>query len=465
MQADAAHTIAQTAGLIARRQISPVELVEQCLAQAALWEAHIHSFITLEAESAIAAAKRAEAEIMKNGARGPLHGIPLGIKDVVHVEDMGTTAASALRRSHVAKRDAAVVDKLKASGAVILGKTNTHEFAYGGPSFDLPWPPARNPWDTSRFTGGSSSGNAAAIAAGVMPGGIGTDTSGSVRSPASLCGIAGLKPTYGLVSRRGCLPLAHSLDHVGPMARTAQDCAILLDAIAGHDPRDPASVFRPDGSFHQDGAALPKPLKIGVVRHFFEADLPVSQDTLAALDGMLAVFMNLGAAVRDVRLSALQEWDAAGSVILLAEAYALHRKTLREAPEQYGASMRDRITMGAFISAADYLDALCRRSTLCGELEQAMADLDLLISPTQYGEAPQMERVEKWASFEIPSYCVLFNLTGYPAVSICAGFGPHGMPLGLQLVAKPFQENLLLQAAHMYERETGWHLRRPPLPA
>src|SRR5690606_16026836 len=214
MMSEEVLTIAHAARLIAAKLVSPVDLLKRCLDRAQLWQPHIHAFITLSSEQALTAAKHAEHEIQRNGPRSPLHGIPIGIKDVVHVHGLRTTAASAQYRDHVAKYDATVVASLKAAGAIIVGKTNTHEFAYGGPSFDLPWEPARNPWDTNRFTGGSSSGNAAGIAAGILLGGIGTDTSGSLRSPASLCGIAALKPTYGLVSRHGCLPLAYTLDHV-----------------------------------------------------------------------------------------------------------------------------------------------------------------------------------------------------------------------------------------------------------
>src|SRR5690606_15060419 len=275
-----------------------------CLHQIELWDSQVHGFISLMADDALALAQTAEREILRSGTRGPLHGIPIGVKDVINVGGVRTTAASRLYKHYVPASDATVVHKLKAAGAIILGKMNTHEFAYGGPSFDLPFPPARNPWDTRRFTGGSSSGSAVGLATGMIMGSLGTDTSGSLRSPATLCGVMGLKPTYGLVSRHGCVPLAQSLDHVGPMARTAQDLAILLDAMVGYDARDPASVQRPHQTYLLPNNEPVQPVKVGVITNFFD-DLPVSNETRTSIQQALAVFEVVGAHVTDVTLSSL----------------------------------------------------------------------------------------------------------------------------------------------------------------
>lgn len=458
-------TIAEASRLIGSKQLSPVELTRMCLARIEQADNQIHAFIRTTAEAAMESARAAEDEIMRQGQRSPLHGIPVGFKDVFNTKGIPTTAHSYDLINNVPAEDAAAVERLAAAGSVMMGKMATHEFAFGGPSFDLPWPPARNPWRVDRFTGGSSSGAAAGVAAGMVLASVGSDTSGSVRSPAALCGVAGLKPTFGLVSRYGCLPLAFSLDHVGVLAWTAEDCSILLEALAGFDSRDPGSVRRPGVSYSGTLNTSIKGLKIGVIRHFFEKDVVATASCRSAIEAALAVFRDLGAEVRTVSLSALAEWGATGFLILLAEGYAIHRSRLRTGDKEcrLGESFRDRISMGAFISAADYIQAQRRRRELVCELEQAMSDVDILISAIQPGEAPTFDSVLKWSSFEHPSYGVPFNLSGSPAISVCCGFGHDGMPLALQLVARPFDEATLLRAAHQYERATEWRNYRPAL--
>jgi aspartyl-tRNA(Asn)/glutamyl-tRNA(Gln) amidotransferase subunit A len=452
-------TIAEAARLIAAKKISPVELVQTCLGKVKALDPAIHAFITLTEEAAL---KQAKA-LQKRKAKSRLHGIPIGLKDIFCTAGVRTTAHSRQLADFVPEEDAYSVKRLYDAGAIGLGKLATHEFAFGGPSFDLPWPPARNPWDPEHFTGGSSSGTAAAIAAGMVLGGTGSDTSGSIRSPAALCGIAGLKPTYGRVSRRGVLPLAFSMDHAGPMAWNAEDCALLLQEMAGHDPLDPASADVPVPDFSR---GLKKPIKgirIGVARHFFERDHEASDDTVKAIDAALHVLRRLGCKVKDVKLPALGEWHAAGLLIMLSEGYTVHEAWLKSRPERYGAMLRDRISMGAFISAADYVAALRRRRELAHAMREVMQDVDILVSAVQPGEAPKIDAVGKWHLFEAPSFAMPSSLTGAPALSVCCGFGANGLPLGIQMSARPFEEARLLRVAHAYETAAGWRERRPRL--
>jgi aspartyl-tRNA(Asn)/glutamyl-tRNA(Gln) amidotransferase subunit A len=458
-------SIAEAGALIAARRLSPVELVEACLGRAERLDGQVHAFIRLMPEEARAAARAAEARIMRDGPRGPLDGIPIAHKDIYGTAGIPTTAHSRLLRDHVPETDATVVAKLAAAGVVPLGKLATHEFAFGGPSFDLPWPPARNPWDPARFTAGSSSGTAAAVAAGMVLGGTGSDTAASIRGPAALCGITGLKPTYGLCSRAGILPLAQSLDHAGPMAWTVEDCAILLQAMAGHDPADPASADRPVADFRAGLGRGVKGLRIGVVRHFHAGEQPVSPATLQGIEEAAAFFRAEGAALRDVTLPSLAAFNACGWIILMAEAYAIHEEWMRRDPGLYGELLRDRLALGALLSAADILQAQKRRRVLVAATEAAAAECDLLLTAAQPGEAPVIEEVPKWAFLERPNFTIPFNLTGWPAITVPTGFGEGGLPVAMQLVAKPFAEPLLLRAARAYEAAHPWRATRPAMAA
>jgi aspartyl-tRNA(Asn)/glutamyl-tRNA(Gln) amidotransferase subunit A len=450
-------TIAEAARLIAARKLSPVELLQSCLERTRALDPKLSAFVTLTEEAAL---KQAKA-LQKKKPKSPLHGIPIGLKDIFCTAGVRTTGHSAQLKDYVPDEDAPSVTRLREAGAVVLGKLATHEFAFGGPSFDLPWPPARNPWNPDHFTGGSSSGTAAAVSSGMVLGGTGSDTGGSIRSPAAFCGIAGLKPTYGRVSCRGVLPLAFSMDHAGPMAWTAEDCALLLQAMAAHDPLDPASADVPVPDFSKGLRKSVRGVRVGVARHFFERDLKVSEDTLKAIDGALQALRRLGCKVKDVELPALGEWQAAGQLILLSEGYAVHEAWLKTRPERYGESLRDRIGMGAFISAADYIAAVRRRRELAAAMQAVMQDVDILVSAVQPGEAPRIDGVGKWLMLELPSFTIPSNLTGAPAISVCCGFGAKGLPLGIQLSARPFEEALLLRVAHAYESAAGWRKRRP----
>ncbi len=456
-------TIADASKQIAAKKLSPVELTKDHLARVKKLDGTLHAFLMLTEDRALSDASKAEARIMAGRPRGPLDGIPIAHKDIYNTAGIRTTGHSKLLEHNVPVKDAVTVTKLADAGTIMMGKLATHEFAMGGPSFDLPWPPARNPWNPEHFTAGSSSGTGAAVAAGLILGGTGSDTGGSIRGPAALCGIAGIKPTYGLCSRTGVLPLSFTMDHTGPMAWTVEDCALLLQAMAGHDPTDPASANRPTPSFTAELGQGIKGLRIGVVRHFFETDHPVSPATKQGIDHALEVFEHLGAEIRDVTLSPMADYHAAGSIILTAEAYAVHEPWLKERFNDYGELFRDRIALGGLIRASDYVQAIRRRRLLCLELTNAMADLDILVSASQTGEAPKITEVPKWGNLEKPSLTMPFNLTGFPAMSVCSGFGVGGLPVCMQLIAKPFAEPMLFRAGHAYETATNWRSRRPAL--
>lgn len=456
-------TIAEAGALIAKRELSPVELVQSRLTRVERFDGELNSFIRVLGEEALAAARSAEAEISAGHLRGPLHGIPIGLKDIYETRGVPTTGHSKVMIDHVPARDATSVRRLTEAGAIVLGKLATHEFAFGGPSFDLPWPPARNPWDTTRFTGGSSSGTGAAVAAGLILGGTGSDTGGSIRGPAAFCGLAGLKPSYGRISRAGILPLAFSLDHAGPMAWTAEDCAILLQAMAGHDSADPASADRPVPDYRAALSGAVKGLRLGLVRHFYETDNPANGATRRGIAAAVEVFEGLGCSVRELRLSPLADWAACGIMIMLAEGFAIHEATLRERFGDYGEAFRQRMALAALISGADYVQAMRRRRELMAEFATAMADLDLVITAAAPSEAPTFDSVSKFAILERPSLTMPFNVTGSPAMSVCCGYTAAGLPLAFQLAGKPFDEATVLKTAHAYEQATPWRATRPSL--
>ena len=458
-------TIADAARLIAAKKLSPVELAKTHLERIRRIDPQLNAFLVVTEERALADAKAAEARQMSGALRGPLDGVPIAHKDIYNTAGIRTTAHSRLLKDNVPTRDAHTVKKWADAGTVMMGKLATHEFAFGGPSFDVPWPPARNPWNRDRFTSGSSSGTAAAIAAGLILGGTGSDTGGSIRGPAALCGISGIKPTYGLCSRVGILPLAFSLDHAGPMAWTAEDCGLLLQGMAGHDDEDPASVARPVADFTGELGRGVKGLRIGVVRHFFETDNRASDATLAGIDAAVDFFRKEGAEVRDITLSPAADYHAVGYLLMITEAFTLHAPWLRERFMEYGELFRDRVSLAAMMSGPDIVQATRRRRVLCREMTSAMEDLDILVSASQMGEAPRIDSVPKWANMEKPSFTMPFNVTGFPAISVCTGFGVAGMPVAMQLAGKPFTEPTLLRAAHAYETATPWRSKRPAMAA
>jgi aspartyl-tRNA(Asn)/glutamyl-tRNA(Gln) amidotransferase subunit A len=455
-------TIAEAGRLIAAKKLSPVELTKALLARIKAVDPKINAFLTITEKAALTAARAAERAVMA-GNKDPLLGIPVAYKDIYETAGVLTTAHSRILQTNVPKQDAETVRRLRTAGVVMLGKLATHEFAIGGPAFDLPWPPARNPWDTRRFTGGSSSGSGAAVAAGLALGALGSDTGGSIRLPAAYCGIAGLKPTPGLVSRRGVIPLAPSLDTAGPMAWTAQDCAILLDALAGHDPADPASVPGPKLSYAKALATPVKGLRVGVLRHVYEHDLPASPEVRQAMNRAVAVLKSLGCRVEDATLPPLQEYNAVGRVIISAEAYALHEATLQTRLSEYSRAFRIRVLSGALVRAAEYIAAQRRRSDLIAITARAFQRFDVLISTPTIGAAPLMNDQRPDEGFGRPLLTTLANVAAVPSLVVCTGFTAAGLPLGLEIMGPAWGDATVLRVGHQFEREAGTRDRRPEI--
>jgi aspartyl-tRNA(Asn)/glutamyl-tRNA(Gln) amidotransferase subunit A len=458
-------TIAEASALIGAGKLSPVELTEMCLDRVAALEPKLHAFVTVTADRARADARRAEAQIRANGPKSPLHGIPIGLKDIIDTRGILTTCQSAHNLDNVPDRDATSAAALDAAGTVLMGKLTTHEFADGGPSFDLPWPPSRNPWNTGHFTAGSSSGTGAAVAAGLVLGGLGTDTGGSIRGPAALCGIVGLKPTYGLVSRAGVAPAAYSLDHIGPMAWTSEDCALMLQALAGHDPADPASADRPVPDYSAGLAKGVKGLRIGVLRRWHEEDRPVAPAVKAGIDAAIKTYEALGAQIVEIKLSAMQDYVAAGFFISTVERGAAYEGMMLRNPEKFGQRYRDRLVFAALCTGMDYVQAMRRRRELIAEMSAAMAGVDVVLTAGNPDEAPRIDAIPRWDNLDKPNFTMAFNLTGMPAIAVPSGFGPNGLPVSIQLAARPFAEATLLRASHAFEQATPWRERRPDMTA
>jgi len=451
-----------TAGYGAKK-FSPVEVTKHLLARAEKLQPVLHAYITIDAERALAAASGAEAELAAGRSRGPLHGVPVGLKDIIDVAGLKTTGHSRVLIDNMATSDAVVTAKLRGAGAVILGKLSTHEFAIGGPSHDLPWPAARNPWNPDHHPGGSSSGSGSGLAGGLFPMALGTDTGGSVRNPASANGIIGLKPTYGLVSRRGVFPLSFTLDHVGPMTRTVADNALLLDCIAGHDPADPGSAPTNARGFGRELGLGVAGLRIGFVRHFHERDMPAHPETTAALEHTARVLQAEGAQIETVTLPDLNEFSAVNRVILTAEAWSIHAKWLREQPENYGKLARQRLMPGAFLPAGDYINAQRRRLTMIAQVNDALRKYDVLMCASSMDPASNIHDEPETSRTYPRQARTPFNVTGHPALAMCAGFSSGGLPLSVQFVGRFFDDARVLRVAEALEKGTDWHKRRPAL--
>jgi len=456
-------TVADAAHAIATKELSPVELMQAHLARIDEIDPTLHAFIRLDGETALAAAKVAEAEATAGRLRGPLHGVPVGIKDIIDVAGLPTTCHSKILDGNLATADAVCVSKLRAAGAIVVGKLSTHEFAIGGPSFDLPWPPARNPWNPDHHPGGSSSGSGSGVAAGLFPMALGTDTGGSVRNPASCCGIVGLKPTYGLVSRRGVFPLSFTLDHIGPMTRTVADNALMLEAIAGHDPLDPGSAAVPTGHYRAALDRGAKGLRIGFVRHFHEIDMPAEPAVTAALEHVMRALQMLGADVRDIKLPSLVEFAAVNRVILQSEAWAIHGEWLRTRPGDYGKLARRRLMPGAFLGAGDYVTANKRRAEMIAAVNAALGEVDVLLCASSMDPACRIDRPAEVERTYPRQARTPFNATGHPALAMMSGLSSGGLPLSVQFVARNFDEAMLFRVARAWEQTSGMGKKHPPI--
>jgi aspartyl-tRNA(Asn)/glutamyl-tRNA(Gln) amidotransferase subunit A len=392
-----------------------------------------------------------------------MHGVPYAAKDIFDVAGMPTTCHSRLRLDHRATSDAAVITRLAAAGAVLLGKLSLHEFAVGGPTLELPFPAARNPWNRELHPGGSSSGSGVAVATGMVPGALGTDTGGSVRNPAACCGVIGMKPTYGTVSRAGVFPLAFSLDHVGPLTRTVEDNAILLQAIEGHDDADPASARRPPAAFTGEIERGVRGLKIGVITHFYHEDLIAAPEQAVAIEQAADTLARLGAELRPIRLSSLQRYTECGRTIHLSEAYAIHERDLQARPEHFAAITRRRLLPGAFIAAADYVKAQQLRTTLCREFAAAMRGFDAAITLSSLDMPCRIDDADAIAATYERQCRIPFNVTGTPAISVPTGFTPAGLPTAMQIVGRAFAEPMVYRVAQAYCDATGYCNQRPAL--
>ena len=455
-------TIADLAKGIAARTVSPVELTKALIARVAALDGMTHAFIEVTADLALAQAKKAEAEVMAGISRGPLHGVPVGLKDIIDLKGVRTTAHSHQLIDNWATDDAFVTQKLKAAGAVILGKLATHEFAMGGPSFDLPFPPARNPWNLAHFTGGSSSGSGAAVAAGYVPAALGTDTGGSIRLPAAFCGIVGMKPTYGLVSRRGVFPLSYTLDHCGPLSWTVEDSAITMEVIAGHDPLDPASADVPAPDFRSGLDGDVSGLKIALPRHFFAQAEGVSPEVLAAIDNAASLLAKAGAIVEEVTIPDYELFNAVGRVIMFSEAFAIHEKDYRERPLDFGRLTFTRMILGATLSAADLTQAYrLRRELAVAVNHQLLKQYDAILCASALAPAARFDSMSDAFPPNWPIQTMPFNVTGNPAMSMPAGFSASGLPLSVQIVGRPFDEPTVLRVGASLEKALALTGLRP----
>lgn len=454
-------TVAEAGRQIAARALSPTELVQSCLDRIARVDGRLKATAQIDGDGALSAARAAERDIAQGRYRGPLHGIPLALKDLIDAQGMATTGNSHVTDRSPAAADAFAVAKLRAAGAIILGKLNTDEFALGAANGDQPHPPVRNPWHPDHGPGGSSTGSAAAVGARLVPAALGTDTGGSIRRPAAWCGVTGFKPSYGRVSRQGALPLSPSLDHVGTVSRTAEDAALLLGAMAGHDPADPTTVKHAVPDYRAALARGIKGLRIGYARHFQDSSGPADPAIAAGMDEAVRVLRELGATVTEIALPPPQMARACFTPIMLAEVYAIHADRLRTRWNDYGSNTRRRFAVGAFVTGADYVHALQARRVIADRVEAQLRAHDLLLTVTAPTIAMRYNSATPDDLLKGAGLTSIFNISGHPAISVPAGFTPAGMPFGLQLAGRIFDEETLFAAAHAYERATNWAGRLP----
>ena len=455
-------SIAEASRLIHARKLSPVELTDALLARITALEPQLNAFISITADLATWHAKRSEEELGKGQDRGPLHGIPFALKDIYNTKGTTTTGGSRVGIANIPREDAAATHRLIEAGGILLGKLQTHEFAHGGPSFDLPWPPARNPWNLEHFTGGSSSGSGAALAAGLTPAAMGSDTGGSIRGPASHCGITGFMPTYGLVSRFGVIPNSFTFDHCGPMARSVEDCAIMLQVLAGYDQRDGGSIEQNIPDYRAGLQGNIKGLKIGVLRHYWEEDLPAHEDLKRAMDEAIAVFRSLGADVEDARTRPVMDGMDVKVVIAETELLAIHHADLIAHPGDFGRDFLGRVLPACLFQSVDYVQALREHKRYLALVKPVYEKYDVLLT-CGFGPAPRLD-AHRTANFWLRSNVFTpSNVARSPALVVCNGFSQTGLPLGMQIIGRSFDDARVLKVGHAYQSATDWHTRRPRL--
>ena len=455
-------SITDAAAAIRAGTLTSVELTEHCLDRIATIDPEINAYHVVLASEAREAARNADDELRHGTDRGKLHGIPIALKDVFYWKGHKTTSNSRVMIDFEADEDATVITRLKQAGAVLLGQLNTYEFTFGGrPSHEPPFPPALNPWNTARVTGGSSSGSGAAVAAGLCLGALGTDAGGSIRLPAAFNGIAGLKPTIGRVSAHGDMPLTYSFDCVGPMAWSTKDCAIMLQAIAGFDPRDTTSARVPVADYVSGIDQGVAGLRIGMIRQFYTSDFASPPEIVEAIDNVGAVLAGLGAEVETVEVSPLIDWHAAGRVLVPAEAFAIHEERLQTQWETYGRLARNRLLLGSLFRAVDYIQAQRRRTELLAELEAVLARCDVVVTTGMLTPTPPIDDTEPFPFIDVPTIGIPFNLTAHPCHVVRAGFFDDGMPIGAQIAGRHWDEAMVLRVAHAFEMAAGLLDRRP----
>jgi aspartyl-tRNA(Asn)/glutamyl-tRNA(Gln) amidotransferase subunit A len=455
-------TVAEASALLTSGAISPVELTEHHLKRIEALDGDLHCFLHVAADSALEEAKTAQREFLAGRRRGPLHGIPFGLKDNYDTAGIATTANSAAFQHRKPDRDATVVRLLKEAGAVLLGKQAMHELAYAGVSTTLPWPVPRNPWNVLHDTGGSSSGSAAAVAADLSMFAMGTDTGGSVRNPAAHCGLVGLKPSFGIISRTGVMMNSYSLDHCGPLTRTVRDCALVMNAVVAHDPSDPACIVRSQAIDYADG--LDEGIDgwtIGLISHLYERDLPANDEVRASMQDAVAKLASLGARIEEVSIARLEHYAAYKATIQRPEIREEYEHDLAERPSAFGEKFRARVAAGQHVSAVEYLQAQRERRRLTEAMQRLFDRFDLLVTAGPYGPAPLIADVAANWTFDSPEVTVPFSVTCVPALSLCIGFTRSGLPLSMQIIGPHLGDGAVLRAAQSYQATTSWHNRHP----
>ncbi len=470
-------TIGEIAPLIRKKQISPLELTRLYFDRIKKLNPSLNAYLAITEDDAVAAARRAEREISKGNYRGPLHGIPVSIKDNIAVKGVTATAGSKILADWVPDFDATVVERLKGAGAVILGKTNMHEWAKGSNSINPFYGTSCNPWDTARTPGGSSGGSAVAVAAGLCLASLGTDSAGSVRNPASLCGTVGLKPTLGRVSSFGGVAGTggYTVNHFGVLTRTVQDCAVVLGHIAGHDPKDPLSSDEPVPNYTKPIGVPVKGMKVGIIKGYFEQSLV--GEVRSAFDEALKTLKALGMKIEEITIPHIDLVPALQAASTRPEANSDHDQYLRTRPRDYSPGLLYTLIAGLLIPAPVYVTAQRVRRLLCQEFDTAFEKVQVIVAPTLFSTAPTIEECNRGyieadgkrinltdrAGNFLTRYTIPFNVTGLPTISVCCGFSSSGLPIGMQISAPPFQEGKVLQVAHAYERTAEWYKRNPQL--
>src|SRR5579872_4512585 len=449
-------SIAEMGRLLRAGTVTSESLARDALSRVTARDGALHAFVLLTQDRALEDARRADAELKAGKDRGPFHGIPYALKDIYDTAGIRTTCHSKLRVDIVPKHDSVAAARLREAGGVLLGKLATHEFAIGGPSFDLPFPPARNPWNPDHITGGSSSGSGTAIASRMVRMAMGSDTGGSIRGPAAWCGTVGIKPTYGRVSRRGVFPLSWTLDHIGPLSRSVEDSAITLQVLAGHDPQDAASADIPVPDYRADLEKGVAGLRIGIPRAFFANAPAITWEATAGIDRTASQLRAAGAMVEDVELPDYALFSAAGRVIMMAEAFAIHEADMQTRLLDYGEITAGRFVLGAAVTAADYINALRARRELTDAVNAVLSRYDGLLTLSALNTAPRFDQPTDSLSSASPIQTIPFNVTGHPAISVPTGLGASGLPLGVQIVGRPVDEPMVFRIGRAVEKLSGW---------